>query len=505
MIALLSTAKTLILEQGRRSSSLVLLGIMVFLGYYLRPSTWRSFGARGLYTSGYIGAAVATRSALLFLILGFFLVRSSIEDDRRSGVGEILASTPMKRLDYLLGKMLGIVGYICMLMMILYTMTAVVQILHGEAPFRPLILAWPFLLFILPEILFVSGLALFLDVVPLLRKWPGDVLFMITMFQLSARGQISGFIPLIMEKNSYLSTHPSAFTGTGADKVFYWTGMPVAWHVIWPQLQWIVLGFALALAASLFFERFVQAPGHRWWLFRRESVKETRESLPFSDTLVASLPTSPTVAAPRWVAPFISLIAEVYLILKKHWWYWLGCVGLLIAAVLVPEESLHLYVLPMALVLPIGIIANLGCRETQEGTNELVFSLPRLKKWYPFWKWSAGFLVSWLALVGPLLEMIRGGQIFSAIALCVGAGFMVALAVSFGVWTGGYRLFLAVYTFLWWMMINGINKNALIWLDWSGIWYSGKYPSVIGLYTLLIIGLIGISTLMTRKSLLMNK
>ena len=192
MIALLTTAKTLILEQGRRSSSLVLIGIMIFLGYYFPPSTWRSFGgARGLYTSGYIGGAVATRSALLFLILGFFLVRSSIENDRHSGVGEILASTPLKWVNYLLGKMLGIVVYLCMLMMILYTMTAVVQILHGEAPFQPLILAWPFLLFILPGIIFVSGLALFLDVVPLLRNWPGDVVFMITMFQLSAIGQIS--------------------------------------------------------------------------------------------------------------------------------------------------------------------------------------------------------------------------------------------------------------------------------------------------------------------------
>jgi hypothetical protein len=479
---------------------------MIFLGYYFPPSTWRSFGgARGLYTSGYIGGAVATRSALLFAILGFFLVRRSIEDDRRNGVGEILSSTPLKRVNYLLGKMLGIVGYLCLLMIILYTMTAVVQILHGEAPFQPLILAWPFLLFILPGIIFVSGLAQFLDVVPPLRKWPGDVLFMICMFQLSAIGQISGFIPLLFEKNSYLSTHPNALTGTGADKVFYWPGMPVAWHVIWPQLQWIVLGFALALMASLFFDRFSHTPDHHWWLFRRESVKETHESLSFSDTLVASMPTSPTVAAPPWVSPFISLIAEVYLTLKKNWWYWLGCGSLLTAAVLVPEESLSLYVLPMALVLPIGIIANLGCRETQEGTNELVFSLPRLKKWYPFWKWSAGFLVSWLALVGPLLEMINGGQIFSAIALCVGAGFMVALAVSFGVWTGGYRLFLAVYTFLWWMMINGINKNALIWLDWSGIWYSGKYPSVIGIYILLIIGLIGLATLKTRMSLLIKK
>jgi ABC-type Na+ efflux pump permease subunit len=113
------------------------------------------------------------------MILGFFLIRGSIEDDRRSRIGEILASTPLKRLTYLMGKLLGSVVFLSMLGLVVVSMAAVLQALHREAPFQPFQLAWPFILFTLPAIVFVSGLALFFEVVPGLRQWPGDVLFVL--------------------------------------------------------------------------------------------------------------------------------------------------------------------------------------------------------------------------------------------------------------------------------------------------------------------------------------
>jgi len=181
MSVLLAVAKGLIRERGRRASSWVLLGLMVFSGYSFLRSTGRVYDARGIYTSGYVGATVAQGSAWLFAILGFFLTRGSIENDRRSHVGEILASTPLKRQTYLLGKLLGSVVYLSMLMLVVCSMAAVMQLLYREAPVQPFELAWPFLLFTLPVIVFASGLALFFEVVPGLRQWPGDVLFVLVL------------------------------------------------------------------------------------------------------------------------------------------------------------------------------------------------------------------------------------------------------------------------------------------------------------------------------------
>jgi hypothetical protein len=74
------------------------------------------------------------------------------------------------------------------------------------------------------------------------------------------------------------------------------------------------------------------------------------------------------------------------------------------------------------------------------------------------------------------------------------------LAVACSIWTGGYRLFEVIYIVLWWMLLSGVGKNAPIWLDYAGAWYGGKNPSVIGLYALLMLGLVSLATITTGKS-----
>lgn len=444
MSGLLAIAKSLIRNHGRRASPLVLLGLILFTGSRFFLGSIRFFDARGIYTSGYTGTTVGQRSTWLFAILGFFLTRGSIEDDRRSHVGEILASTPLKRQTYLLGKLLGSVAYLSTLMLVVCSMAAVMQVLYREAPFQPFELTWPFLLFTLPVIVFVSGLALFFEVVPGLQQWPGDVLFVLFLPFDVLKG-LSGGSLMQTAILSYLSTHPNAITGPASDKVFHWSGMPVAWYVILPRLKWVALGIALTLAASLIFDRFTHGPARSWRLFWWRPATETRVSLPLPDALVASLPTSPAVVSSHWIGALIALAAEVRLTLKRRWWYWLGCGMLFIAAVLVSEGDLLQFVLPVALLLPIGVIADLGCREHLHGTGELVLCAPRLQEWYPVWKWGAGFIVACLALIGPLVVMAMRGQLSAVVALFVGTGFVVALAVTCSIWTGGYRLFSFAY------------------------------------------------------------
>jgi hypothetical protein len=39
--------------------------------------------------------------------VGFFVIKNAVERDRRTGVGQILATTPISKLQYTLGKTLS--------------------------------------------------------------------------------------------------------------------------------------------------------------------------------------------------------------------------------------------------------------------------------------------------------------------------------------------------------------------------------------------------------------
>ena len=494
----LAIAKALIFERSRRTSSLVLLVFMALSGYFFLPTTWRFFDARGIYTSAYVGSAVAERSTLIFAILGFFLVRGSIEYDRRSRIGEILASTPLKRLSYLLGKMLGTVAYLCMFMLIVASMAALMQVLSQEAIFQPFELLKPFLLGTFPVMVFVSGLALLFDSLPLLRSWPGDVIFILYLFRTLSFGDLSGGLTSMLARYSYLTTHPEAFIETASGKAFIWPGMTYSLEMVLDRMKWIFLGLGFLLASSPLFDRFTRPPSIAFRLPGLLTDRKKQEFLPVDKTLFTSIPTTSADFTPRWRSMLNSVIAEVVLVLKGRWWYLLAGVGFVGVSLIIPGESLRRYAVPIALLLPIGAIADIGCREYLQGTREFIFSSQGIRDWYPVWKWCAGVILSGLIVVGPVLVMLLKEQFAPALALTVGISFISALAVSSSIWTNGYRMFIVVYVFLWWTMVSGIEKNAPVWLDFVGVWYGGANLTVILLYLILTIGLLALAMIPIR-------
>lgn len=279
--------------------------------------------------------------------------------------------------------------------------------------------------------------------------------------------------------------------------MFFWPGMALSWDVIRPRLTWMLAGLTLAVIAIPLFDRFPHDSSQRWWPLHKIITSRTPATLSTSFAPTVSLPDS-TAAAQGWKLPFTALLVEIHLTLKRRWWYWLGCGITLVASLFVSQQDLKLYLLPLALILPTGIIADIGCREAKKDTDEMILTAPYIQKWYPIWKWAAGLIVSILPLLGPLAASTVSGQLSSAAALCVGIGFLVSLAVFSSVWTGDHRPFIILYTFLWWLMMNGIDKNPPRLLDWSGLWHEGRFPMVVGTYLLLTMLLIGLSLIPHR-------
>jgi hypothetical protein len=56
---------------------------------------------RGIYNSAYVGTVTALADALWLMLGGFYVVRNTIARDQSTGVGQVLAATPLSSAAYL--------------------------------------------------------------------------------------------------------------------------------------------------------------------------------------------------------------------------------------------------------------------------------------------------------------------------------------------------------------------------------------------------------------------
>src|SRR5690606_8889577 len=121
-------------DRVRRPAYAVILAAAVGLGYLATPdaeSRWvvMNLGSyRGLYNSAYIGMASALAGALWITLGGFYVVRNAITRDERSGVGELLAATPLRASAYFAGKFLSSVLVLTSMLGVLAVTALVIQI-----------------------------------------------------------------------------------------------------------------------------------------------------------------------------------------------------------------------------------------------------------------------------------------------------------------------------------------------------------------------------------------
>ena len=101
------------LERTRRYSFLITVGVTIYLAYlYLPPSnaSYVTFGLgnyRGVYNSAWVGSVIAALCIVQLALVSFYLIKNAIERDFTTGVGQIIATTPLSKLQYTFGKMLS--------------------------------------------------------------------------------------------------------------------------------------------------------------------------------------------------------------------------------------------------------------------------------------------------------------------------------------------------------------------------------------------------------------
>jgi hypothetical protein len=474
------------LERVRRYSFLVTLSVAVYFGYLAATGKvmLQVGGMRGVYNSAWIGALMSLVSTTFLSLAGFYVVKNTIERDRATRVGEILASTPVSKLVYLSGKWLSNFAVLGVMVLILAISGIAMQFWQGEAAHLELWnLLSPFLLLALPAMAVTAAMAVVFETIPWLRGGFGNVVYFFVWTaalgvptSAGADGRTSAFDwpGLSIVWNSMRAAAKSTNNGFSfsldvgsfdlVHPKFLWNGIAWTGGMVLSRIAWIAFALLLVTFSALLFDRF--DPARRGLLdsSRKASpdilVEEDR--MPIPKPAVALTPLERVPASFRFGA---MLAAELRLMLKgQKWWWYAGAVLLFgLSAALSASEERGM-ALACAWIWPVLLWSAMGVREQRDQTSQLLFSAPHPIARQLSAVWSAGVVLAVITGGGFAFRLIATGDIRALAAWAIGAMFIPTFALTLGVWSGSSKPFEIIYTLLWYVG----PMHATVPLDFMG-------------------------------------
>ena len=471
MRALLAIAQADFRERVRRTSFLVLLAAALAVVYgYVPPRSAAyvtfSFGnTRGLYNSAWVGVLVSILDMVVFSLLGFYVVRDAVERDERTGVGQILATTPMTRVQYTLGKFLSNTAVLGCAAGVTLVMAAVMQQVRGEVRHLDVVqLCLPFLFLVVPGVALVAATAVVFETFRLLRGVKGSVLYFflwIAVLTIPVAQAASGHqkpwldplgwsTPMSDIQTSVRAHFPDYNGGVNAGvtvsrtpmRTFLWEGEEWAPVAPW-RLFWLLVAVAVAAAAAVPFHRFDPERMPRRTTTGRTAPGRAARSLrrrwtPLFERLASRS------------AGLTLLWAEWGLLVRGRRMGWgVVALGLWVACLLSPLELVRRTLLPVAWLWPLAAWAEMGNHEARHRTEALVFVCPHpLGRQLPA-AYGAGVFLSALLGSSAAVRFLAARDWPALAAWAVGACFVPALALALGALSGGPRLFEITYLLVW--------------------------------------------------------
>ncbi len=476
------------LERFRRFSFLTSITLTLLAGYLFVPPFGASYTSfiindhRGYYNSSWIGILFGVTAGTLLSMIGFYLVRTSVSRDYETRVGQIIASSTVSNITYLIGKWLSNLFILASLLAVLSLIAPVMQLFRAEDTHINLFHLWiPIWVFGLPALAFVSAIAILFETVSFLRGVWGNVIFYffwaLLLIGTSAAQLDSGIEPIYgsdfsgMTRISAEVTRQLVALGVDVTKGtcailgspndpavrFDWQGMPWTIGLLGERLIWLAFAVGITILASLPFDRFnSMGITKQGWLRRMFSKRaDILAEHQVDQPVRLHITLTPVTAQQRTFSFFHLLTAELRLMLKGYsiWWY-LAILGLNIAMPLVPSDGVAQLLFAIASLLPIAVWSSMGNREMMHQTYLTIFSTSHLSRRQLPALWLSGVLVVILTGFGFLLRIIITGQPALLLSFLIGAMFVSSLALALGVWTNGRRLFEVLYLLLWYISIQ---------------------------------------------------
>ena len=502
------------LERTRRSSFFVTLGLAILIGYIYIPSADSStlmlaLGPwRGVYNSAWIGSVFGILIVITMPILGFFLTKNTIERDRRSRVGQILATTPMSKPVYALGKWLSNLAVLTAMLIILNVMAFVMQLLRGEIfPIDYWALSAPIWLMGFPVIALTAAMAVLFESIPILSGSAGNVVYFLAWYIFVDNIAVPGifrynigtveewFDPLgvthllsaLQDIGQQVAPQFSGHINFGGaefgvvPQVVTFTGIQWTFAIMLGRLAWLGAAGLLALAASIPFDRFDPARTSADGKLLLQSTlpkRKNKQPLVAPGFVQAKRLTLTPITHRISRSRFLSLLtAEFKLLVKgKPWWWYLvaACISLLGLAGPPGGSGVTL---ALAMIWPVIAWSSLGMREAFYETYKITYSAAHPLRHQFMASWLSGVLLAALAISGATVRMVIEGGANRLPLILLAVLFVPSLAMALGAWSNSSRLFEVVY--LLWLFIG---VNGAVPLDFMQVLQTSPNPIMLAAY-----------------------
>lgn len=528
------------LERVRRYSFLLTMLFALFLGYGAATGriSIRLNDYRGVYTSAWIGALVALVTTSFVSLVGFYIIKGSVDRDRVTGVGQILAATPLSKPAYALGKFFSNFAVLGSMVAVLAVCALVMQAFVSEdshAHFFPLLS--PFVLIALPAMALTAAVAVLFEMLPVLRGGVGNVIwFFVWSFGGLALSDLTGKerldpMGLMTVAHSMEETARSVIAGYKNEfalsikparanvlSTLRWEGMHWTAESVGLRVMWMFVAIVIALLASIFFDRFDAARG-RQSSFRRPAAKGKGAADNGNLACGLELATVNGSGAVVTAATDVRLrltalagearssafgrlyIAELRLALQGlHWWWYIVSAGFLVAELVTPLEIARGPLLGTAWLWPVLVWSAMGSRETRFATRGLIFSSSGILLRQLPACFLAGLMVTMLTGAGIGIRLLLTGQHGGFLAWLAGAVFLPALAMALGTISGSGKAFEALLTAIWYVG----PMNHTLGIDYTGASNGSLTPHYVVTYFVMSAALLAVTFFVRSRQLRNN-
>jgi hypothetical protein len=455
---------------------------------------------------------MALTTTFVLGLVGFYIVKGSVARDYATGVGQIMATTPMSRPLYMLGKWLSNYAVLGIAVVVLALAGIGMNLWLGQGRVDIAALVAPLVLIALPWLGLIAALAVLFESVSWLRGGLGNIVYVVLWLVLIGvtLGPITAGTPGFAV-NPYLditgvltigdsvlrsaqAVYPDATTfifGSGfipADQeLFTYLGIRWTTGILVSRLLVLLLAVGLVLLAGALFDRFDPArllPVKRGGAAPEPAPAPTAEPVPASGVRLTAL--SGAQARYRFSA---LLSGELKLVFKAQRWWWYAVAAGLVVAQLVSPSDVVLYLLIAAWVWPALILSGLGCRENRFNTRQIVFSAPRPMSQLPA-GWLSALLATALLGSGALVRFLLAGDPVAILGWLTAILFIPSLALALGTLTGSGKAFEALYV-LWMYLLT----QSVAALDFAGLVPGSPFY----LYAPVAVGLLAVAALARRR------